>query len=185
MNDNEPYVVAGRDITAFASDWAAILISGGGESRGLLDHAAGDSDYSYGGIFMMANIGSRASSPTATEDELLLFAVLSVFQMSDFAGADPKHWEGVDAHLDYAFTYFRDIGEKEAARRLRHDVVRRSLKEDPPAWKALKQHRPSDPAREALHDQDMASIDQRSIRAALLLDPAGDFDNELRAFSQA
>ncbi|WP_247040408.1 hypothetical protein [Arthrobacter rhizosphaerae] len=184
MNDNDAYVIAGSDILPFVTDWAAVLIAGGGESRGLLDHALDDSDYSYGGYFMMGNIGSRATSPTATDAELLLFAVLSVFQMSDFPGVDPKRWEGVEAHLDYAFKYFREIGEKEAARRLREDVVRRSLREDPPIWREMKQSRSRNPAREASHDQDMATIDQRSLRAAQLLDPEGDFDSELRAFFQ-
>jgi hypothetical protein len=185
VRDNENLVIAGRDITTFVSEWSAVLTSGGGEARGLYDLAVGDdSGYFYGSAFLMRNIAARATVPTATEDELLLFAVLVVFQLSGFPGVDPNRWEGVEAHLRSAFAYFKEIGETEAARKLRMDVVNRSLREDPPLWKELKNSKPLDPAREALHDQDMASIDQRSFRAAHLLDPDGDFDSELRAFSQ-
>jgi hypothetical protein len=186
VKDNQNLVIAGRDITPFVSEWSAVLTSGGGEARGLYDLAVSDdSGYFYGSAFLMRNIAARATVPTATEDELLLFAVLAVFQMSDFPDVDHNHWEGVEAHLRSAFAYFKDIGETEAARKLRMDVVNRSLREDPPLWKELKNSRPHDHAREALHDQDMASIDQRSFRASRLLDPEGDFDDELRAFSQS
>lgn len=186
MNDHENYVIADRDIGPFVSEWADVLTSGGGESRGLWELAVDDdSGYFYGSAFMMANIAARACEPTASEDELLLFAVLAVFQKDDFPGVDPKHWEGVDAHLNSAFRYFKDVGEREAARKLRIAVVQRSLREVPPLWKELVDRKPRDPAREALHDQDMASIDQRSFRAANLLDPEGDFDSELRNFPTA
>lgn len=131
---------------------------------------------------MMSNIASRATAPQASEEELLLFAVLSVFQLGDFPGVDPELWEGEKIHLGRAFTYFEGVGEQEAARRLRAEVVRRSLEEKPLWWKELKQRRPRNPAREAHHDRDMASIDHRSLRAAQLLDPTGDFDSELRGF---
>lgn len=186
MNDNENLVIAGRDLTAFVSDWAAVLTSGGGEARELHDLAlADDSEYFYGSGFLMRNIAARACEPTATEDELLLFAVLAIFQGDDFPGVDPNRWEGVEAHLKSAFAYFKEIGEIEAARKLRMDVVKRSLREDPPLWKELKNSKPLDPAREAFHEQDMASIDQRSFRAASLLDPEGDFDSELRSYSKS
>lgn len=186
MNDHENLVIAGRDITAFVSEWSTVLTSGGGEARGLYDLAfRKDSGYFYGSAFLMRNIAARACQPAATEDEMLLFAVLAIFQGDDFPGVDPKLWEGVDAHLKSAFTYFEKVGAKEAARKLRMEVVQRSLREDPPVWKELKDSNPLDPAQEALHDQDMASIDQRSFRAANLLDPEGDFDSELRSFSKS
>ncbi|CAM3309242.1 hypothetical protein PSET11_02474 [Arthrobacter ulcerisalmonis] len=187
MTDNEHLVIAGRDITAFVSEWSAMLTSGGGEARGLHDLALdGDEPgYFYGSAFLMRNIAARAMEPTATEEELLLFAVLAVFQDDKFPGVDPDHWDGIEAHLNTAFAHFNELGEKEAARKLRMEVVNRSLREDPPLWKELKNSRPLDPAREALHDQDMASIDQRSFRAARLLDPEGNFDDELRTFSQS
>lgn len=187
MTDFENLVIAGRDITTFVSEWSAILASGGGEASGLYDLAVGDdvdSGYFYGSAFLMRNIAARACEPTASEEELLLFAVLAIFQGNNFPGVDPSHWDGVEAHLRSAFAYFKEIGEAEAARQLRMEVVNRSLREDPPLWKELKNNKPLDPAREASHDQDMASIDQRSFRAAHLLDPEGDFDSELRSFSQ-
>ncbi|MDP9988654.1 hypothetical protein J2S98_003842 [Arthrobacter oryzae] len=187
MKDNKNLVIAGRDITNFVSEWSAVLTSGGGEARGLYDLALNGQDpgYFYGSAFLMRNIAARAYEPTATEDELLLFAVLAVFQDDNFPGVNPDHWDGVEAHLTSAFAYFTELGEKEAARKLRMEVVNRSLREDPPLWKELKNSRPLDPGKEALHEQDMASIDQRSFRAARLLDPDGDFDDELKSFSQS
>jgi hypothetical protein len=73
-----------------------------------------------------------------------------------------------------AFTYFAEIGEKGAARRLRADIIRHSVRE-----RRLMQH---NPARIVAHDQNMAPIESRSVRAAKLLDPDGDFDGELIAF---
>lgn len=109
-----------------------------------------DSGYFYGSAFMMANIAARACEPAASADELLLFAVLAVFLMDDFPGVDPEHWEGVDLHLRSAFNYFKELGDTGAARKLRMEVIERSVQEDPPLCKELRNNRPRDPAREAL-----------------------------------
>ncbi|WP_416429826.1 hypothetical protein [Paenarthrobacter nicotinovorans] len=133
MTGHERYVVAGRDIGPFVSEWATVLASGGGESRTLWELAVGDdSGYFYGSAFMMANIAARACEPAASADELLLFAVLAVFLMDDFPGVDPEHWEGVDVHLRSAFNYFKEVGDTGAARKLRMEVIERSVQEDPP-----------------------------------------------------
>jgi len=132
--------------------------------------------------YLFSNIGPRATEPTAMREELLLFAVMAVYQDAGFPGADRTLWDGEEAHVRRAFAYFHKIGEREAARRLRADVIRRSLRERPRELEEmLRRSMNNDPARVAAHDREMASIDSRSFRAAELLDPDGDFDSELTA----
>jgi len=182
----DPYVIASVNLRAFVADWVSDLESGGGQMRGLLEHARSDPQvgerYEYGAHYPFANIGPRATEPTATPEELLLFAVMAVYQDADFPGADRTVWDGEEAHVRRAFAYFHELGEQEAARRLRADVIRRSLRQRPPELeKLLRRSMNDDPARIAAHDRDMAWIDSRSFRAVELLDPDGDFDSELTA----
>jgi len=78
-----------------------------------------------------------ATEPTATPEELPLFAVMAVYQDADFPGADQTGWDGEEAHVRRAFAYFHELGEQEAARRLRVDVIRRSMRQRPPDWEKL------------------------------------------------
>lgn len=97
---------------------------------------------------------------------------MAVYQDAGFPSADRTVWDGEETHVRRAFTYFDEIGEKEAARRLRADVIRRSVRQRPPEFEEmLRRSMGHDPARIAAHDQDMAAIDSRSFRAAKLLDP--------------
>lgn len=186
MAGTDPYVIAGVNLRGFVADWAFDLESGGGQMRGLLEHAHADPQvgerYEYGATYLFANIGPRATESTSTPEELLLFAVMAVYQNAGFPGADRTVWDGEDAHVGRAFAYFHELGEQEAARRLRADVIRRSLRQRPQELeKMLRRSMNDDPARIAAHDREMASIDSRSFRAAELLDPDGDFDSELTA----
>lgn len=188
MDYSDLYVIAGTDLGAFVAAWVSDLESGRGHGRGLLEHAYTDPHvqerYQYGAHYMFSNIGPRASQPAATPEELLLFAAMAVYQDADFPNADRTVWDGEAAHVHRAFAYVHEIGQKEAARRLRADVIRRSVRQTPPEFEAmLKRSMNHDPSRMAAHDQEMASIDSRSFRAAELLDPDGNFDEELAAFS--
>ena len=186
MDQSDLYVIAGTDLRDFVAAWVSDLESGGGQARGLLEHAYTNPDvgerYEYGAHYMFANIGPRATNPKATAEELLLFATMKVYQDAGFPGADRAIWDGEEAHARRTFTYFAEIGEKEAAHRIRADVIRRSVRERPAVFEEMLQRSMQhNPARIAAHDQDMASIDSRSFRAAKLLDPDGDFDAELSA----
>jgi hypothetical protein len=152
--------------------------------RVLLEHAQTDPQvgdrYEYGAHYLMANIGPRATLPTATPEELLLFAVMAVYQDAGFSGADRTVWDGEEAHVSRAFAYFHELGPQEAARRLRADLIRRSVRERSSVFdELLRRSLKNDPAQIAAHDREMASILSRSARAAELLDPDGDFDSEL------
>lgn len=184
MSGTDPYVLAGINLLPFVEGWVSDLEAGGGHSHGLLDYAHGDCDveqrYSYGGHFLMSNIGPRATKPTASPEELLLFAVLAVYQDADFPGANPAVWEGERQHLLYAFAYAHELGEAEMASRLCAHVHRRSARPRPAQYDAmLRRSLNNDPAQMADHDQKMAEIDSRSFRAAALLDPHTDFDSQL------
>ena len=188
MANGDPYVIAGVDLRFFVEGWVSDLESGGGQMRGLLAHALSDPHvserYEYGAHYLFANIGPRATEPTATTEELLLFAVMAVYQGDGFPGADGTMWDGEEAHVRRAFAYFHELGEREAARRLRADIIGRSVRHRPPEFEQmLRRSMNNDPARIAAHDRDMASIDSRSFRAAELLDPHGDFDSELTALA--
>lgn len=181
------YVIAGADLRQFTADWLSDLQSGEGMTwRGLLDHAKSDpiasERYEYGADYVLANIAPHATKPEASDHELLLFAVMVTYKRAGYPGADPTFWDGEEAHVGRAFAYFQEVGEHEAARQLRHDVIRRS-RPDPDPWIAnmLRQRALANPARAAAHEQDMTSIHSRSLRAAALLDPDGDFDSELTA----
>jgi hypothetical protein len=186
MDDADSYVIAGTNLRPFVADWVSDLESGGGQMRGLLDHAQADPQvgerYEYGAHYLFANIGPRATEPAAIPEELLLFGVMAVYQYAGFPGADLTVWDGEEAHVRRAFAYFHELGEQETARRLRADVIRRTLRQRPPELEEmLRRSMNDDPARVAAHDREMASIDSRSFRAAELLDPDGAFDGELTA----
>jgi hypothetical protein len=179
----DSYVLAGVNLREFVASWLSDLIAGDDQMQGLLIEAETAPDvenrYSYGASYVMAQIAPRAVKETATTNELLLFAVMAVYQGAEYPGTDPTHWDGLEAHIEQAFGYARSIGESEMAKRLRRDVIRRS-EEDPPAAyvKSLNRSLKHDPAKIAAHEREMASI-HRNIRAAAVLDPDGDFDLDL------
>lgn len=178
------YYVAGVDLQRYVAEWVAKLESGQGDSRGLLSHAKTDPElrerYSDGAHYMMANVGPQAVDAKATPETLLLFAVLSVYQDAEYPNADPTLWEGEKVHVDRAFEYFHVIGEKEAAERLRKQVIRRSLRDDKADLERfLGRPLHENPGKAAAHAQEIARIESRSVRAANLLDPEGDFDSSM------
>jgi hypothetical protein len=186
MATSDPYLLAGVNLRTFVAQWVTDLEAGGSQMRGLLEHAATDpiasERYSYGAHYVMANIAPCAARPDASSEELLLYAVMQVYQDADFPDANLQVWDGEEAHVRRAFAYFHTVGEREAARRLRNEVIRRSLRERPSALEEmLRRSMQDDLGRRAAHDREMASLDARSLRAAKLLDPDGDFDRELTA----
>src|SRR5680860_325169 len=109
------YIIGGVDLSVFATQWLASLERDDAPMRGLLDHVT--DEYHYGAHFMMANIGPHAVEPDASNEVLLLYAVLAVFQNDDFPGCDDR-WQGATEHLDGAFTYATQLGDRGMARNL-------------------------------------------------------------------
>lgn len=177
---SDPYVISGVDLRPFVLDWLVDLNSGGGQSRGLLEHindpSEPDSRYSYGGHMMMANIAPRAVPDDASDEVVLFYAVMALYQQAGWPEADPQHFDGFTPHVERAFDYFRTLGETEAARRLAADVIRK-MHPGPNVLEDLRRyHREKNPAKSAYYERVMAEISQRDVRAAKLLDPSIDFD---------
>ena len=162
------YQLEDLDIDAFAKNWLEGLNDDGAEMRSLVDEKP-----DMGPYFMMANIAPRGVDPSASTEELVLFAVLAAYQDVVHSGQRrERRWEGTTAHLDAAFNYANEIGRAGVAARLLKSVVRRGKDEDGLSRRLTARSLDNDPARIAAHEQDMARILDRDIRAARLLDPS-------------
>lgn len=169
------WVVTGLEIGAFVRDWLAMLGGDSASMRGLLDHA--DEDYSYGALFMMANIGPRASEPAAEREDLLLYGVLAAYQNDGFAGA-PDEWLGIETHLENAFAYAEELTSKGVAENLLRRVVEQTSRARPAEFTELTaRSRKNDSARAAAHEQEMAGLNTRDLRAAELFDSSVNIDD--------
>ncbi|MEU9826534.1 hypothetical protein [Micromonospora chersina] len=182
---DQEYTFAGANMTAFVRSWLAVLDGPGAVSAGLLEHAANDSiardRYSYGAAFMMANIGPQATKAEASDDELRLFAVLTVFQQADYPGVVQTLWEGPATHVRRSFDYANNLTSAVVAQRLRQSVIDHALRETPSELTAMiNNSMNNDPARIAAHEREMARILHREIRAANIIDPDGQADFDLQ-----
>lgn len=162
------------DVTPFASQWLAGLERSGASARSLLDHV--DEWYDFGAYFMMANIGPRAGDDDASDDELVLYAVLAAFEIH--RSPDRVVWNGTLSHLDAAFEFANKLGRRGVAVTLLRDLAERSRRAEPEGMREIRAHSASrDPARLANHDRDTAGILARSVRAATVIDPSVSFDD--------
>lgn len=169
-------MIAGVNLRPFVLDWLADLNSGGGVSRGLLEVSP---RYFYGGHMMMANIAPHAEPADASDEVKLFYAVMVIYQLAGWPGADQERFDGFTPHVERAFDYFRTVGETEAAQRITAGVISQMRPgPTPEQWEAFLGRRPREnsPAEDAYWDRKMAEISQRDIRAARLLDPDVDFD---------
>lgn len=126
---------------------------------------------------MMANIAPRAADEDASEETLILFAVLSVYQDAGFPGAPSKGWQGVGKHARRAFDFAQGLGDEGVAAELLRTVAKRSQRERDPFYEELLGNSlGNNPARIAAHDREMASLVGREIRAAKLFDKTASLD---------
>lgn len=166
------YQLDDLDLDAFARDWLDGLESDGASMRSLVVDKP-----DMGSYFMMANIAPRAVEPSASGEELALFAVLSAFQDAVHSGVRPRErWRGTAYHLDSAFKYANEIGRSGVAASLLQSVVGRGRDESGLSERLTARSLGNDPAKIAAHEQDMAHIVDRDIRAARLLDPSQSID---------
>lgn len=159
------------DVDSFTRQWLEGLDKDTASSRGLLDYEG------MGPYFAMSNIAPQAVDPNSSTDELVLYAVLAAFQNADFPGLPQKARDDVESYVDAAFRYANTIGRTGVARLLLAGVVRRGRGEGGELSNRLTtaslKH---DPARIAAHEQEMAHILDRDVRAAHLLDPRVSID---------
>lgn len=162
------YQLEDLNVDDFAKKWLEGLSDDGAEMRSLVDEKP-----DMGPYFMMANIAPRGVDPSASAEELVLFAVLAAYQDAVHSSQRrERRWEGTTAHLEAAFNYAREIGRAGVAASLLKSVVRRGMDEDGLSRRLTASALDNDPARIAAHEQDMAHILERDIRAARLLDPS-------------
>ena len=162
------------DVTLFASEWLTGLEHSSASARSLLGHV--DEWYEYGAYFMMANIGPRAGDVDASDDVLVLYAVLATFQIHRSPGRDV--WDGAVSHLNAAFAFANELSRRGVALTLLRDLAERSRREEPEGMREIRARSiKQDPERLAEHDREMAGILLRSVRAATVVDPSVSFDD--------
>lgn len=158
------------DINEFAHEWLERLNGDDASMRGLMENARSGSE--LGPAFMMANIAPQVVSLEASAEELVLFAVLAAFQNARFPGRPRGSWENPAAHLDAAFAYANELGRSGVAKNLLSEVVRHGQDSDGVSDRLTASSLGNDVGRIAAHEQEMAHLLNREIRAAALLDPS-------------
>jgi hypothetical protein len=174
--DDHEYVVAGRDLRAYVEEWLAGLEDPNGHAYGLLVEARRDPNprerADYGASYVMQAIAPKVWGDQGGIQELLLYAVIATYQMTERKG-----WEDCAAFVGQAFAHMHRIGELEAARQLRAAVEARASDEHARARSEMYQMlgRPldADPARTSYWDRELAKGNERDLRAAAALDPEG------------
>lgn len=140
-----------------------------------------DEAYDYGGHFLMANIAPHATDPAANDETLLFYAVMAAYQNDAFPNSGP--WEGEEHHVRRAFEHARALGGTGVASNLLQRLAKRSTRDPVPEFeRMLARSMGNDPARRAAHDREMASIADRDIRAAKLLDASLSVDDFILGF---
>lgn len=124
----------------------------------------------YGSSHLMANIAPRVWGDNGSDEELLLFAAISSYQ-----DTKPSGWTDCATFVEDAFGHLHTIGELEAARQLRQWVDHRSSAEYAQLRREADKRmgRSLDPAHAAAQDRELAQANHRALRAAAVLDPAG------------
>ena len=172
------FVLDDLDVSDYVDRWLAWVESPEARGRSTLLRRQPVS-FAIGSAFLMSHIAPEAMAPESTDPELILYSVLAAFQNARFPGqAGP--WPEARAHLELAFGYARELGRAGVARNLLRDLADESRKApDDFNEKMLAKSFNGDAAKLAAHDADMATIRDRDVRAAALLDPTASLDEFL------
>lgn len=170
------YVLGDFDIDLYVQAWLRHLATGNVARWDLL-HAAAD-DPPSGGLFLISNVGIKPGFTLAAQEQLVLYAVLAVYQDLDLRWVE-QPWEGIDHHLRNAFVYANELGRSGIARVLLERIVERSTTPQPPENPLVPAPSPADPGQLAAHDREVAVAVDQDIRAATLLDPGLSLDSIL------
>lgn len=165
------YALGDVDVDTFVRAWLRHLAAGNMVRRDLL-HAATLDDPAAGGHFLISNVAAGRGFAFAAEEQLVLYAVLAVYQDDDLRWVE-QPWQGTEHHLQHAFAYANRLGREGVARVLLERVVERSTIHWPPSPDPLSPvaRPPTSPAQLAAHDREVAETVNRDIRAAALLAP--------------
>ncbi|WP_025104797.1 hypothetical protein [Microbacterium paraoxydans] len=172
------FVLDDLDVSGFADRWLAWVEGPDAKGRSTLLRRQ-PASFAMGSAFMMANIAPQAAVADSTDEELILYAVLAAFQNAGFPGQTGP-WPEARTHLELAFAHARQLGRSGVARNLLRDVAAASRRTpDELDKQLLAKSLGGDASKLAEHDAEMASIRNRDVRAAALLDPTISLDELL------
>ncbi|MEU4418700.1 hypothetical protein [Nocardia salmonicida] len=181
MEEQSIYNLAGFDLGPAITAWLDDIIKGGGVGRTLLEHAIANThpgdDLFYSATFLMGNVAPDAADPEATPEVLLIYAVLTIHQNS-IPKETPGLWHGFEGYVRDAFERVQAMGRTSAAEALLRPMIQNSTAPNQDLQWMRRAANP-DPAKYADHERHMASIWERNVRAAKILDPAVDLDDLL------
>jgi hypothetical protein len=166
------------DVDDFVHAWSRHLATGRVTARDLLTAAIDDA--AAGGYFLISNVGPKAGFAFPAKEQLVLYAVLAVYQDVDLRWMD-EPWQGTDRHVQQAFAYANQLGRSGVARVLLERVAERSATHRPPPPQDPLLPAPSgdSPGDLAAYDRAVAAAIDRDIRAAAVLDPNLSLDSIL------
>ncbi|MER5647301.1 hypothetical protein [Streptosporangium sp. NPDC002524] len=177
--DEELYTVAGKNLRPFVERYLEELDKADPIAWPMVElirnPETSEEDLSFfGPVWVAQPVNTRTWGHAGSNEEILLFAVLASFSARDLP------WGGSEDHMRKAFEHMRQIGEVEAARRLRAEVVTEATRErdrgDEMRNILLNESLRHDPGKLAAHDQEIAKNATRTLRAAAALDPDGGTD---------
>lgn len=173
-----PFVLNDLDVSDYVERWLSWVESPGARGRATLLRRKPVS-FMMGSAFMMSHIAPQALSTESTDPELILYATLAAFQNSRFPDQTGP-WPEARVHLELASENARELGRSGVARNLLSDLANESRKApDDVHVKKLAQSFGGDSAKLAAHDAEMATIYDRDVRAAAVLDPTVTLDQLL------
>ncbi|MBF4629587.1 hypothetical protein [Curtobacterium flaccumfaciens] len=167
------YAVDDLDVNEFVLTWLSQL-----DENEVFQRQAADAP-DVAPFFMMANITPLVGAPDAQREALVLYAVLATFQHANFPGRPESAWSGPEPHLEAAFAYANELGSAAIARGLLSSVQRATEKPDSTFNWLRNRSLDDDPGRIAAHEQQIADIRSRDIRAAAVFDPTLSLDDVL------
>lgn len=171
------YVLDDLDVNGYVQAWLRHLATGDVARQDLLLAAAEDPP--SGGYFLISNVGLRPGFASAATEQLVLYAVLTVYQDMDLCWVE-RPWQGIDHHLQRAFAYANDLERTGVARVLLERIAERSTAPQLPSHNPLlPAPSPAYPAKLAAHDRAVAEAIDRDIRAAVRLAPRLSLDTIL------
>lgn len=171
------YVLDDLDINNFVHAWLRHLSTGDPEAADLL-HAATADSFS-GGLFLLRNIGPQKRTSFAATEQLILYAVLAVYQDPTLPWTR-QSWQGTRHHIQHAFAHANTLGRSKVAIALLTRAAKRSTTDPSPGSSPMSSD-PSvdDPARLAARNKKTVGTFNRDVDAARLLDPTISLDSLL------
>lgn len=136
------------------------------------------SEYLFNATYLYSQIGPQAAEAESSPEELLLAAVLAVYQDKNCLFRGMRRISQAE-HVARAFQFAQERGDSGMAQKLIAAVLRRG-EDRLEGWKIIQRgNAEKNPAKAACWDGKMAELDQRELRAAALFDPDVDFDSAL------